>query len=99
MTPDPVVEGLDVLEEARPRLLPRREGLAPSQLLLERGIIHLHSASTLSGPGRPFDSAGWSGRPGASADRGARSRTPAAGGVAPPPRRRPTRSTGHSRLV
>jgi hypothetical protein len=53
----------------------------------------------LSGPGRPVDSDGWSGRTGASADRGARSRTRAAGGVARLPRRRPTRSDGHSRLA
>src|SRR5947209_6932564 len=61
--------------------------------VLERGIIHLHSASTLSGPDRSVDSVCWSGRTAEFAGRGARSRMPAAGGVARLPRRRPTRST------
>src|SRR3954447_1539598 len=42
MSPDPVEEDLDVLEEARPGLLSRREDLAASQLLLQAREEALH---------------------------------------------------------
>jgi hypothetical protein len=42
MSPDPVDEYLDVLEEARPRLFSRRENLVSSQLLLQAGEEALH---------------------------------------------------------
>src|SRR5262249_51899567 len=95
MPPDPVVEHLDILEQLGPRLGPRGEVRVVPHFLLERGIIHLHSASALSGPARPVESAGWSDRTGASAGRDARPRRPAAGGVARVLRHPPTRSTGH----
>ena len=48
MALDLVEEDFDVLEDARAGFLPRGEGLALDQFLLERALISLHFANTLS---------------------------------------------------
>ena len=55
VAPDSVVEDLDVLEDARPRVRLRVVVLVVDQFHLERGIGALHSASALSDRLIPLD--------------------------------------------